>query len=163
MGLVGLVPPRRERALEGGQEKSRPRRGPGELTAGWSFCPGDPASRHRRHGPTMCRFRPTMIQAFPFLICLSVLVCRERRINPERADPGCRAVLKVQNLPEIPPPEMCTFSFHGCGGSLALRLSQPAGPETSLPRGLTSVTKPAWMGSRKRSPCTKDHVPSASF
>lgn len=62
---------------------------------------------------------------FPFSICLSFLVRRERRINPERADAGGRAVLQVQNLLDAQ--------------SLDSRCSAPRRGEESTPASL-----PAW-------------------
>lgn len=70
-------------------------------------------------------------QACPFFISLFYSVCRERRINPEHADSGGRAILKVQNLLDACMP---FFIFNANGGPFAPRLFWLSGPDTSLAR-----------------------------
>lgn len=66
---------------------------------------GRSSPRPRCRRATTCGRRPLAVCArFSFPICLSVLACRERRINPDCAGTGGRAVLKVQNLPSVRPP-----------------------------------------------------------
>lgn len=94
----GLEQSRRENALAGGQERpwgaDGARACPGRRPLRRPLLAATPVP-HRHSGGF--RLKGTR-RPFPFSICLSFLVCRERRISPDRADPGCRAVLKVQNL-----------------------------------------------------------------
>lgn len=64
-------------------------------------------------------------------IGLSFLICRERRTDPERADPGCRTALKVQNLLDTSSPGPGALGLSGAGGPRALRLSWPVGSGAS--------------------------------
>ena len=134
-----LCPGTAEGSLGG---KEHPSRYPGgTLARRWRRCPQRAGSARGPH-------------SVPLSISLSFFVCREGRIDPERADPGGRAVLKVQNLLDTSSPDLGAFSLHGWGGPLALRLSWPAGSDTSLaPRsclpsgilwGLTYLSQLGW-------------------
>ena len=99
-------------------------------------------------------------QSTPFSISLSFLICRERRTDPERADPGGRAVLKVQNLPDTSFPGLGTLSLHGEWAPCREAISADGLSSITSPQKLpawwgplgNSVTKPACMGSRRCSP-----------
>lgn len=82
----------------------------------WSFHPGKAGSsspRHRYTCPEQVGQARRTRTPFLFPSCLSFSLCRERRVNPERADPGCRAVLKVQTSEPCPPGAVCLFSAAG--------------------------------------------------
>ena len=96
----------------------------------------------------------------PFSISLSFLICRERRTDPEHADPSGGAVLKVQNLLDASFPGLGTLSLLGgwapcreaiSAGGLSPITSPEKLPARWGPLG-NSVTKPACMGSRRCSP-----------
>lgn len=116
-----------ERASEAGQESHRPRRGP--AADQWPEHPSSQVPRQllgtvlgSAHGP----------QSAPFSISLSFLICRERRTDPDVltqvAEPFSRYRIWMH------PFRAGVLFLFLVGGPFALRLSQPAGSQPSLPR-----------------------------
>ena len=133
----------------------RPRKGP--AADQW---PEHPSPRYPGSSWARCWGSTRGPQSAPFSISLSFLICRERRTDPERADPGGGAVLKVQNLLDASFPGLGTLSLLGgwapcreaiSAGGLSSITSPEKLPARWGPLG-NSVTKPACMGSRKCSP-----------